>query len=181
MNATKLTEEFLENGYVALRGAFSPQKAAEFSKNVWTRLGYDSEDRSTWAESRIHMPTHQSVPVAELAPSVWDAMKVLCGGEERIFGPARWGDGFIVNLGADDHAETWEPPTAKAPGWHKDGDFFRHFLDSPEQGLLVIVLWTDVFPTGGATFLASDSVKPWPSFSPRGQRASGPASSTFQA
>ncbi len=43
-------------------------------------------------------------------------------------------------------------------GWHKDGDFFRHFLDSPEQGLLVIVVWSDIEPRGGGTFIACDSV-----------------------
>jgi hypothetical protein len=61
-------------------------------------------------------------------------------------------------LGAPEHAETWEPPTAQAPGWHKDGDWFLHFLDSPEQGLLTIILWSDVLPKGGATFVAGDSV-----------------------
>ena len=43
-------------------------------------------------------------------------------------------------------------------GWHKDGDFFRHFLDSPEQGLLTFVLWSDIEPRGGGTFVAADSV-----------------------
>ena len=160
MDQAKLIDEFLASGCVAIRGAFSRESAREFSKAAWTRLGYDPDDRATWAESRIHLPTLASVSVPELVPRVWDAMKVLCGGEERIAGTPRWGDGFIVNLGADDHADTWEPPTASAPGWHKDGDFFRHFLDSPEQGLLVIALWSDVVPTGGATFLAHDSVKP---------------------
>ena len=60
----------------------------------------------------------------------------LLGGEDRIE-PYTWGNGFIANfgLGAD---RPWEPASASSPGWHKDGDFFRHFLDSPEQGLLMI-------------------------------------------
>ena len=45
-------------------------------------------------------------------------------------------------------------------GWHKDGDFFRHFLDSPEQGLLGIVIWSDIEPQSGGTFAAGDSVGP---------------------
>ena len=44
------------------------------------------------------------------------------------------------------------------PGWHKDGDFFRHSLNSPEQGLLVFVNWTDVVHLGGPTYIATDSV-----------------------
>ena len=56
-----------------------------------------------------------------------------------------WSDGFIINfgLGAD---QPWQPPSPEVSGWHKDGDFFRHFLDSPEQGLLTIVVWSDIYP-----------------------------------
>jgi hypothetical protein len=65
------------------------------------------------------------------------------GDEEKIKQPSYWGDGFILNLrrGAD---RPWEGPSATSPGWHKDGDFFLHFLDSPEQGLLTIVVWSDI-------------------------------------
>ncbi|MBW3623344.1 MAG: phytanoyl-CoA dioxygenase family protein, partial [Armatimonadetes bacterium] len=52
----------------------------------------------------------------------------------------------------------WEPPSAAAKGWHKDGDFFVHFLDSPEQGLLTLVLWSDLRHQGGGTFIVADSV-----------------------
>ena len=103
------------------------------------------------------MPTHQRWDVRAFAPPVWDAVCDLLGGEERIASPYTWGDGLIVNLreGAD---RPWDPPSPRVKGWHKDGDFFRHFLDSPEQGLLTLVLWTDVLPRGGATFVAADSV-----------------------
>ena len=46
------------------------------------------------------------------------------------------------------------------PGWHKDGDWFRNFLDSPEQGLLTIVVWSDIQPQSGGTFVAADSIGP---------------------
>jgi hypothetical protein len=151
---------FYETGYVALRGAMPRQKALDFARNVWVRLGYDPDDRSTWAQHRIHMPSLAGETVAALAPGVLEAMEQLCGGSDRIAGEPKWYDGFIVNLGADDHEERWQPAGPNLPGWHKDGDFFRHFLDSPEQGLLVIVLWSDVVHRGGPTYLATDSVKP---------------------
>jgi ectoine hydroxylase-related dioxygenase (phytanoyl-CoA dioxygenase family) len=44
-------------------------------------------------------------------------------------------------------------------GWHKDGDWFRHFLDTSEQGLLSVVIWSDIYPQSGGTFVACDSVK----------------------
>jgi hypothetical protein len=152
-------EHFLQRGYVVIRECFSREAAAEFTDSVWTRLGYDPHDPSTWAEPSVHMPTHRTVEVKDFAPKVWAAVCDLLGGEDRIAQPYLWGDGFIVNLfeGAD---RPWQPPSPEARGWHKDGDFFRHFLDSPEQGLLTLVLWSDVRPRGGATFIAADSVGP---------------------
>ena len=151
-------EHFIQYGFVAVRGGFTAESARPWTDRIFARLGYDPADRATWEKPRIHMPSHESVEVATFAPRVWEAMCQLCGGADRIRQPARWGDGFIVNLGTEEDQETWQPPSAQIPGWHKDGDFFRHFLDSPEQGLLTIVLWSDVVPTGGATFIAADSV-----------------------
>jgi hypothetical protein len=123
------------------------------------RLGYDPDDPGTWLEERVHMPSLRHVEVRDFAPAVWGAACQLLGGSERIEQPYTWGNGFIANLGLGADRE-WEPPSPAAPGWHKDGDFFRHFLDSPEQGLLTIVLWSDIEPRGGGTFVAPDSVAP---------------------
>jgi hypothetical protein len=158
-----LTDEqaahFLEHGYVVVHDCFSIEAAEELTASIWTRLGYDPDDQSTWAEPSIHMPSHRQLDVKEFAPKAWLAACDLVGGADRVDGTFAWGDGFIVNLyqGAD---QPWEPASADSPGWHKDGDFFRHFLDSPEQGLLTLVLWSDVEHQGGATFVAKDSVGP---------------------
>jgi hypothetical protein len=39
-----------------------------------------------------------------------------------------------------------------------DGDFFVHYLDSPEQALLVIPLWTDIVPGGGGTMICPKAI-----------------------
>ncbi len=158
-----LTDEqaqaFLDNGFVRIPGCFSREAAAELTQSLWTRLGYDQNDPSTWAEPSVHMPVHRQLDVKEFAPKAWLAACDLLGGEDRVEQPFAWGDGFIVNLtqGAE---RPWEPASPASPGWHKDGDWFRHFLDSPEQGLLTLVLWSDVDHQGGATFAAADSVGP---------------------
>lgn len=64
-------------------------------------------------------------------------------------GSEYWDDSFIVNLGTPQGEGKYIEPD----GWHVDGDFFAHFLDSPEQALLVLPLFTDVRPGGGATAL----------------------------
>ena len=148
---------FIRKGYVKISAAFPRETAEKWAAECFNRLGYDPNDKSTWVEPRIHMGGDNRVEVKEFAPRVYDAICDLLGGEDRLELPSRWSDHFIVNLGlrAD---ETWQPAGPDSPGWHKDGDFFRHFLDSPEQGLLVFVNWTDVVHHGGPTYIATDSV-----------------------
>ena len=151
-------DHFLEKGHVVVRGCFDRSFAREWTDLAFKRLGYKPDDPTSWSEPRVHLPSMNRVAIRTLAPKAWDALCDLAGGSERIDGeePA-WGDGLICNfnLRAD---EPWQAPSPQCPGWHKDGDFFRHFLDSPEQGLLTIVIWSDIKPQSGGTFVACDSV-----------------------
>jgi hypothetical protein len=152
-------DTFLRRGHVTVPACFTPQDARPWLDDAWIRLGFDPDDLATWTEQRVHMPSVQRVEVKDFAAKAWAAACELLGGEERIEQPYTWGDGFIVNLGIGADRE-WQPPSPASDGWHKDGDFFRHFLDSPEQGLLTLVLWSDIEPRGGGTFVAADSVAP---------------------
>jgi hypothetical protein len=159
--STHLTAEeidhFVEHGYLVLKGCFAPQSAAEWIDNGWQRLGVDPGDAAGWHEKRVHLSTQQRVDAGDFAPRAWQGAIDLLGGADRVELPWQWGDGFIANLGVGDD-RPWDPPSPAVTGWHKDGDFFRHFLDSPEQGLLTIVLWTDMYHRGGGTFVAPDSI-----------------------
>jgi hypothetical protein len=163
MTDTVLSDEqvqsFVEHGYLTIPGCFTREDAQPWLDEAWIRLGYDAHDPDTWVQKRVHMPSLRHVEVRDFAPKVWGAACELLGGEDRIEQPYTWGNGFIANLGLGADRE-WEPPSASSPDWHKDGDFFRHFLDSPEQGLLTIVLWSDIEHRGGGTFVAADSVAP---------------------
>ena len=103
------------------------------------------------------MPGMNRRKVAELAPKAWAGLCDVMGGADRIKGEPSWSDGFIINFRKDADLP-WAPANAETRGWHKDGNFFTHFLDSPEQGLLTIVVWDDVRPRSGGTFFATDSV-----------------------
>ena len=159
---SSLTQEqidhFLQHGHIVIHDCFTRDFADEWTANAFRRLEYSASDPSTWQQEIVHMPASQRVPMAEIAPKAWLAACQLLGGEDRV-APCTWGDSMIVNFkkGAD---QAWQPPSAAVGGWHKDGDFFRHFLDSPEQGLLTIVIWSDIDPKGGGTFAAGDSVGP---------------------
>ncbi|KAI0652874.1 hypothetical protein C8Q70DRAFT_929079 [Cubamyces menziesii] len=153
---------FMENGYLVVKQAFTREKAAEFTREMWTRLGLDPTNPETWPRDRdrIHMPVHTREPVATFAPRVWEIMKELLGGEERIDEAcSTWGDSFIVNLGTPALAEQKTPlPPRELDNWHVDGDFFVHYLDSPEQALLVIPIFSNIQHMGGATYIAPEGI-----------------------
>ncbi|KAL3473856.1 hypothetical protein BJX99DRAFT_190399 [Aspergillus californicus] len=157
-----LTEEqkshFLSHGYVRVPECFTTEKAAEWTRDVWVRLGYSPTDKSTWEKERINMPRHREESVRTFAPKAWAAICELCGGEDRVSEQSStWGDGLIVNLGTPEWEGRWPDPK-DLDNWHVDGDFFVHFLDSPEQALLVIPLFTEIKPHGGGTMICPDAI-----------------------
>jgi hypothetical protein len=175
-NRNVLTEEqvqsFLDKGYLIVKDCLDLSIANRWIDEAYQRLGYDKHDPSTWHKDIIWMDHKNQMPVRELAPKAWAAILDVVGGEERLetqvmgiqsghfttINSFIWSDAFIVNFhrGAD---KPWQPPSAQAGGWHKDGSYFRHFLDSREQSLLTIVLWSDMLHRGGGTFVAPDSVR----------------------
>lgn len=118
----------------------------------------------------------------------WEAIKDLLGGEERIDeASSTWGDSFIVNLGAAQYEGDVRIDPRDLDNWHVDGDFFVHFLDSPEQALLVIPLFSDIKHRGGGTYISPDGidlVAPYLAAHPEGCLPTGlsftPSTSTFE-
>ncbi len=160
-SSTVLTSEeidhFLRFGYVVLHDCFPRALAEEWTAAAMERLGYDAMDPATWKLSRVHLPSVRTMGFRTFAPRAWQAACELVGGEERVRQPCTVSDGFIINFRIGG-GRKWKPPAPDAAAWHLDGDYFRHFLDSPEQGLLTLMLWSDIGPQMGGTFLARDSV-----------------------
>jgi hypothetical protein len=171
-----LTDEnvasFLDNGYLIVKDCLDLSLATRWIAGAYERLGFDPGDPSTWAKDIVWMDHKNQLPVREVAPKAWAAILDVVGGEERLetqvmgkplghfssVDSFSWSDAFIVNFrkGA---GEAWQPPSAAITGWHKDGSYFKHFLDSREQALLTVVLWSDMRHQGGGTFIAPDSVR----------------------
>jgi hypothetical protein len=151
-------DHFINRGYVSVPDCFSRDLAKELTDRAFLRLGYDRDDPSTWIKPRIHMALGRKDDFETFSPKAFAAAADLVGGADRIKRPAMFHpEGFIINFseGAD---RPWEPPSTQSPGWHKDGNWFHHFLDSPEQGLLMIFIYSDIKPRGGGTFGALDSI-----------------------
>ncbi len=149
-------DQFVREGFVVVPNAFPRDAALAWVRAECARVGYDLDDPATWEREYLRINTQHKEMLASFAPPAWQASGELVGGLERL----TWEPNISVlamnfRQGAD---KTYQPPSAQVPGWHKDGWMFRHFLDSPEQGLLGIPLLTDVLPEGGGTFIAADSV-----------------------
>ena len=165
-------QSFLDNGYLIVHDAVDIGIANRWIDDAYDRLGYSKTDPNTWKKDIIWMDHQNQLLVPQVAPKAWDAVLDVVGGEDRqerqVMGIESghfttinsfiWSDAFIVNFhkGAD---QPWQPPSSKVGGWHKDGSYFKHFLDSREQSLLTIVLWSDMLHQGGGTFIAPDSVR----------------------
>lgn len=90
------------------------------------------------------LPPSRVGDLAEMAPVLWSAVCALLGGADRIRRPVRLSNALICNYRT----------TRLSESWHVDGDFFVHHPDSPEQALLLFILWTDVGEGEGATLTA---------------------------
>ena len=153
-------ENFLAHGFVHLTNCFdtAPGSVAyRWVKESWARNGIDPDNRSTWPNDKIHMPNTENELVSKFSPKAFAAICELTGGVNQTDATQTWGNGFIANYGLG-RDQAWIAPSPEMGGWHVDGDWFLHFLDSPEQGLLIVVLFGDIHPQGGGTFICCDSI-----------------------
>jgi len=165
-------QHFLDKGYLVVKGCVEPELAQRWTDRAYHRLGYDKQDPNSWEKDLVHMHPESSLPIREISKNAWLAICDVVGGENRVedtvmeveghfdrINSFEWSDTFIVNF-ARGHDQPWQPPSANVSGWHQDGAYFRHFLNSREQALLTVLYWSEVNHQGGGTFIAPDSVRP---------------------
>jgi hypothetical protein len=150
-------EDFVRDGFVVVPGAIDAEWCEEQVQIGLRRLGVDEQEPESFRDRRVHMPATQGFSFAEHGPAAGEALAQLLGGRETPHRPSFF-DNFIVVLPGE--GRPCRSPKDERGGWHKDGDWFLHFLDSPEQAILGIVLWRDVEPSGGGTYFAPDSIGP---------------------
>jgi len=152
-------DHFMDKGYVIIHDCFTKKQAEWMLKDIWVRLDADPNDKSTWKVDKLNMPNHRSVHPRDFAPKAWGAICDLVGGEERIDDTnSEFRDTLITNLGTEEWEKHWPGPL-ELDNWHVDGDFFAHYIDSREQGLLVTPIWSDeIREHGGGTMIAPDGI-----------------------
>ena len=166
---------FVENGHVLVKGAFPRELADLVCDCAWDELkakfGAERGEPDSW--NRVAgrggrsgyvrtQGTGRRFALLTHAPRALTLQADVVGGSQRLPDNGRslaWSDAAIGNLHVSG-TQAWRPPASRQPGWHKDGHHFRHFLNSPEQGLLTVPIYTDILPRSGGTFIARDSVGP---------------------
>jgi hypothetical protein len=105
------------------------------------------------------MPGHTVVSVSDFAPKAWEAICELVGGQDRVADWCKgWRDLWIINLGKPEYSAENSLDFRTLDNWHNDGDWFTHFLDSGEQAMLVILLFSDIKSKGGGTVICTDGI-----------------------
>lgn len=150
---------FIARGWTRLEEAFPRAAALAVQDYLWERVaerGPRRADPATWSEPMVHIKESYREDVFTAC-----ATERLAGAIEDLVGRGRWAQRdrpaawgwWPVNfaLGAD---RPWDVPTG---GWHWDGQHFRHFVDAPDQGLLLLCVFSDVRPQGGGTLVAEGS------------------------
>ena len=154
-------DHFIQNGWVRLEEAIKRADALAVQDYLWEHVekrGVLKADKSTWTQPMVHIKEaysdgpFQNCQTERLTNAILD-----------LVGEGRWSEQgkevtwgwWPVNFsqGAD------EPWTVPVHGWHWDGIHFRHYIDAPDQGLLLLPMFSDTIPHGGATVIAEGSHK----------------------
>jgi len=169
-------DQFISHGAVYIPGAISADFAEHCAREMLGYMGIDEFDPSTW-HARRAKPVNRGEPPPEQpenryrydihAPRLWGAMCDLLGSDrlrpEKTFrsnGVYTLADPAV--LADPNPANRWLAPLPAEGrgGWHIDGspEWFRHYLDSPQVALLVLIFFRDATRLGGATWYAPQSV-----------------------
>lgn len=138
-------EQFVDDGYVRVDGAFSREVAAAARAILWRDTGCDPDDPATWTRPVIRLGMYAQPPFLEAARS-----PALSAAFDQLVGAGRWqppgalGTFPVRFPSPDDPGDT---------GWHvdasfgtEDPDFFawRTNVTSKGRALLMLFLFSDV-------------------------------------
>jgi hypothetical protein len=77
-------QHWLDHGFIKIPDCFTTDFAKKWTSSIWTRLGADKDDKSTWPTEKSNMPGHTVISVKEYAPRAYAVMCELAGGEDKV-------------------------------------------------------------------------------------------------
>ncbi len=156
-------EEFVADGFVAVRSVIAPPTLARCLDVIWSETGLDPDDESTWTAPVVHLVPSDSRPFG----AAFDSPRLYAALDELV-GPGRWRP--RSNLGTlvlrfphdRDTGDTgWHIDTSFPPPGHvtAPGDYSKWRVNRESRGrvLLLLFLLTDVGPDDGPTRIRAGS------------------------
>ncbi|HVF10466.1 MAG TPA: phytanoyl-CoA dioxygenase family protein [Abditibacteriaceae bacterium] len=148
-------EQFVELGYVRMPQVFARETAAAARDFLWKQIELAPDEPAGWTKPVVHLQkSFEGSPFDEaLTPRFWDICDDVMGAGR--WKPIRWLGWWPVNFPGF-AVGPWQVPQT---GWHVDGQQFHHHINSPDQGLLPIFLFSDIEPGDGGTAISVGSHK----------------------
>lgn len=140
-------EAFVNEGFVAVRGAFPEDWARQARDIMWSQIVPDPDDRSTWTERVCWAYDTTGAPVFDKIVNAPRLVKAY----DALAGAGRWAPRRDVGMfpirfpGSDDRTDG-----PADDGWHIDASFagqngqYHVNLWSRERALLMLFLFTDI-------------------------------------
>lgn len=149
-------EYFESHGWVLLKNAINQSVLKEELEAATTEFSTIDLDTMTSTTGGVRLPTFSNryIDVKTHCPRVWNAICQLAGGEQRlIVSKCNTYNNAIVRI-----SQPTVTPKPDKNSWHVDGWHRLHYLNSPDVGVVVLWLFSDVEPSGGGTHFATDSI-----------------------
>jgi hypothetical protein len=138
-------EQFIDDGFVRIDGAF-PREVADAAREIlWKATGCDPDDLRTWAQPVIRLGMFTQPPFVEAANTPG-----LHAAYDQLVGPGRWRRPGAVGTFPVRFPSPDDPGDA---GWHIDVSFgtdmtdflsWRSNIHSKGRALLMLMLFSDV-------------------------------------
>lgn len=138
-------EQFVEDGFVRIDGAFPRAVADEVRALLWRELGWDPNDSTTWTRPVVRLGMYTGAPFVAAANT-----PVLHAAFDRLVGAGRWLPCGSMGTFRCAFPRPEDPGDA---GWHIDPSFgddpsdflsWRVNVASKGRALLMLLLFSDV-------------------------------------
>ncbi len=158
MTAVTLAERFIEDGFVRVDGAFSPELAAACRDLVWAHAGCSPTDPSSWTAPVVRLGYQEGGPFEQAVNT-----PRLRAAFDALIGAGRWMPRtnlgtFVIRFPTDTppdddgwHIDSGFPPAD--PGQFGDPFQWRVSVNSRGRALLMLFLFTDTTAADAPTRL----------------------------
>lgn len=141
-------EHFISQGWLLVRGLIAPDIVAELVPRIQASIVDDGSPAGHF--------------LLKDSPRGGATQRIFTSRYQRVIADL-CGPGATIGMDGLGYLPIRFPrPTPSPQPWapielHVDGNHFHHHLDSPEQALVAVEIWTDIDPGGGGTAIIPGS------------------------